>query len=113
MRITAAGLQGIPGPLRESAEALGLSSQARLTKIYLPMALPMILAGIKTSAVINVGTATIAALIGAGGLGKPIISGLALNDNNEILWGAVPAAILALVVQFLFDRLEKSVKRGG
>lgn len=113
VRNTASGLVGIPGPLRESAEALGLSPTARLTKVYLPMALPTILAGVKTSAVINVGTATLAALIGAGGLGEPIVSGLALNDAPTILRGAVPAAVLAVVVQVAFDGLEKLVVPRG
>jgi osmoprotectant transport system permease protein len=113
IRNTAAGLQGIPVGLRESAEALGLSPGARMSKIYLPLALPMILAGIKTSAVINVGTATIAALIGAESLGQPIITGLSLNDNNLILQGAIPAAVLALLVQFAFDLLERAVVSRG
>jgi osmoprotectant transport system permease protein len=113
IRNTAAGLQGIPIGIRESAEALGLSPGARMTKVYLPMALPLILAGIKTSAVINVGTATIAALIGAEGLGQPIIQGLSLNDNNVILQGAIPAAVLALLVQFAFDGLERVVVPRG
>jgi osmoprotectant transport system permease protein len=113
IRNTAAGLQGIPPGLRESAEALGLPSSVRLRKIYLPMALPTILAGIKTSAVINVGTATIAALIGAEGLGEPILQGLTVNDPKTILWGAIPAALLSLVVQFAFDGLEKVVVPRG
>ena len=107
VRNTATGLQDIPGGIRESAAALGLSPRAQLTKIYLPIASRNILAGIKTSAVINVGTATIAALIGAGGLGEPIVSGLSLNDNHTILQGAIPAAILALLVQFAFDLLDR------
>ena len=107
VRNTATGLQDIPRGLRESAVALGLSSRARLWQIYLPMASRSILAGIKTSAVINVGTATLAALIGAGGLGEPIISGLDLNDHTTILQGAIPAAILALLVQWLFDLLDR------
>ena len=107
VRNTAAGLAGIPAPLRESATALGLEPIARLQKVYLPMAWPTMLAGIKTSAVINVGTATLAALIGAGGLGEPIVSGLALNDTPTILRGAIPAAILALAVQFGFDLVER------
>ena len=106
VRNTATGLQDIPRALRESATALGLSSRARLWQIYLPMASRSILAGIKTSAVINVGTATLAALIGAGGLGEPIISGLDLNDHATILQGAIPAAILALLVQWFFDLLD-------
>ena len=107
VRNTATGLQDIPRALRESAIALGLSSAARLWQIHLPMASRSILAGIKTSAVINVGTATLAALIGAGGLGEPILSGLNLNDHATILQGAIPAAILALLVQSLFDFLDR------
>jgi osmoprotectant transport system permease protein len=106
VRNTATGLQDIPWALRESAVALGLSSTARLWQIYLPMASRSILAGIKTSAVINVGTATLAALIGAGGLGEPILSGLSLNDHATILQGAIPAAVLALLVQWMFDLLD-------
>ena len=102
VRNTAAGLQDIPAWIRESAEALGLPPRTRLARVYLPMASRTILAGIKTSAVIAVGTATLAALIGAGGLGEPIISGLNLNDHATILQGAVPAALLALLVEGLF-----------
>jgi osmoprotectant transport system permease protein len=107
VRNTATGLQDIPRALRESAIALGLSPAAQLWQIHLPMASRSILAGIKTSAVINVGTATLAALIGAGGLGEPILSGLNLNDHGTILQGAIPAAILALLVQSLFDLLDR------
>lgn len=109
VRNTATGLQDIPLPLRESAAALGLPPSAQLTKVFLPMASRTILAGIKTSAIINVGTATLAALIGAGGLGEPIISGLNLNDNATILQGAVPAAVLALLVQIGFDFLDRLI----
>jgi len=107
VRNTASGLQDIPRSLRESAIALGLSPIARLWEIYLPMASRSILSGIKTSAVINVGTATLAALIGAGGLGEPILSGLNLNDHVTILEGAIPAAVLALLVQWIFDLLDR------
>jgi osmoprotectant transport system permease protein len=107
VRNTASGLQDIPRSLRESAVALGLSPFTRLWEIYLPMASRSILSGIKTSAVINVGTATLAALIGAGGLGEPILSGLNLNDHVTILEGAIPAALLALVVQWFFDVLDR------
>jgi osmoprotectant transport system permease protein len=107
VRNTASGLQDIPRSLRESAVALGLNPMARLWQIYLPMASRSILSGIKTSAVINVGTATLAALIGAGGLGEPILSGLNLNDHVTILEGAIPAALLALIVQWLFDLLDR------
>jgi osmoprotectant transport system permease protein len=107
VRNTATGLQDIPRSLRESAVALGLNPFVRLWEIYLPMASRSILSGIKTSAVINVGTATLAALIGAGGLGEPILSGLNLNDHVTILEGAIPAAVLALLVQWLFDLLDR------
>jgi len=107
VRNTATGLQDLPQSIRDSATALGLEPGARLRKIYLPMASRSILGGIKTSAVINVGTATLAALIGAGGLGEPILSGLNLNDHATILQGAIPAAVLALLVQWSFDLLDR------
>jgi len=107
VRNTATGLQDIAQPIRESAIALGLEPAARLWKIYLPIASRSILGGIKTSAVINIGTATLAALIGAGGLGEPILSGLNLNDHVTILQGAIPAAVLALLVQWSFDLLDR------
>jgi osmoprotectant transport system permease protein len=107
VRNTATGLQDISQSIRDSATALGLEPGARLRKIYLPIASRSILGGIKTSAVINVGTATLAALIGAGGLGEPILSGLNLNDHATILQGAIPAAVLALLVQWFFDLLDR------
>jgi osmoprotectant transport system permease protein len=109
VRNTYTGLATIPPPLAESAEALGLPARARLFRVFLPMASPSIMAGIKTSAVINVGTATLAALIGAGGLGEPILSGITLRDNSLVLQGAIPAAALALVVQWGFDLLDRVV----
>jgi osmoprotectant transport system substrate-binding protein/osmoprotectant transport system permease protein len=109
VRNTVTGLAGIPGGLIESADVLGLSSSARLLKIELPLASPSIVAGIQTSAVINVGTATLGALIGAGGLGQPILTGIRLDDLALILEGAVPAALLALLVQALFAALGRLV----
>jgi osmoprotectant transport system permease protein len=106
-RNTAAGIEGIPPPLAESAAALGLSPGARLFRVELPLASRTILAGIKTSAVINVGTATLAAFIGAGGFGAPISAGLNLNDNVLILQGAIPAALLALAVEGIFAGLDR------
>lgn len=106
---TAVGLRDIPQPLRESAAALGLEPFAQLLDIYLPLASGAILAGIRTSAVINVGTATLAGLIGGGGYGEPIQSGLQLNDNATILQGAIPAAILALLVQFGFTLMDRTL----
>ena len=108
VRNTATGLRDIPTSLRESAEALGLPPRVRLVRIELPMASRAILAGIKTAAVINVGTATIGALIGAGGFGQPILTGIRLDDRSMILFeGAIPAAVLALAVQGTFDLAER------
>lgn len=106
VRGTVTGLREIPGHLKESAIVLGLPPRARLWLVELPMASRSILSGIKTAAVINVGTATIGALIGAGGYGEPILTGLRLADIGLILQGAVPAALLALLVQGLFELLE-------
>ncbi len=108
-RNTAAGIEGIPPALAEAAAALGLSSRARLFRVELPLASRTILAGIKTSAVINVGTATLAAFIGAGGFGAAISTGLNLNDTDLILEGAIPAALLALAAEGLFAGLERVV----
>jgi len=106
VRNTHSGIKDIPAPVMESAQALGLSAFAQLRLIELPMASRSILAGIKTSAVINVGTAALGALIGAGGYGQPILTGIRLDDTGLILQGAVPAAVLALLVQWLFDLSE-------
>ena len=107
VRNTASGLSSIPASIRDSAQALGLPSLARLRLIELPMASPAVLAGIKTSAVINVGTATLGALVGAGGYGQPILTGIRLDAMGLILEGAVPAAALALLVQVSFALLER------
>lgn len=109
VRNTYVGLTTIPPALTESADALGLPPLAQLFRVRLPLASPSIMAGIKTSAVINVGTATLAALIGAGGLGEPILRGISLVDSHLILQGAVPAALLALLVQGAFDLLDRLV----
>jgi osmoprotectant transport system permease protein len=108
VRNTHSGLEGIRPGMRQAALALGLSARDRMLSIELPLAAPTILAGVKTSAVINVGTATIAAFIGAGGYGERIVQGLALNDNALLVAGAVPAAVLALVAQGGFELLERS-----
>ena len=107
VRNTHAGLTGISRGMRQAAMALGLRARERVRLIELPLAAPSILAGIKTSAVINVGTATIAAFIGAGGYGERIAAGLALNDNVTLLAGAIPAAALALIVQAVFEIAER------
>jgi osmoprotectant transport system permease protein len=103
VRNTYAGLTGIAGELQEAAEALGVSPLTRLWRIELPLASPSILAGIQTSAVICVGTATLGALVGAGGFGQPILTGIRLDNVGLLLEGAVPAALLALLVQALFE----------
>lgn len=104
---TAAGIRGIPQSIAESAEALGLSPMFRLCRIDLPLASRSILTGIKTSAIIAIGTATLGALIGAGGFGQPIQTGLQMNDHREILFGAIPAAMMALVAQGAFELAER------
>ncbi|MGD2052652.1 MAG: glycine betaine ABC transporter substrate-binding protein, partial [Gammaproteobacteria bacterium] len=109
IRNTHAGLKDIPPAIIESAQALGLPPRARLRIVELPLATRSILAGIKTSAVINVGTATLGALIGAGGYGQPILTGIRLDDVSLILQGAVPAAVLALLVQGLFELVERGL----
>ena len=107
VRNTHAGLTSIPTDLVDSASALGLPTSARLRLVDLPLSVPAILAGIKTAAVINVGTATLGALIGAGGYGQPILTGIRLDDVGLILEGAVPAALLALLVQGGFELTER------
>jgi osmoprotectant transport system permease protein len=106
-RNTYTGLTGLALDLRESAEALGLPPLARLRLLELPLAAPSILAGIKTAAVINVGTATLGALIGAGGYGQPILSGIRLADVGLLFEGALPAAALALATQGAFELAER------
>ena len=107
VRNTHAGMAGVGKGMRQAASALGLKPVDQLLLIELPLAAPSILAGIKTSAVIGVGTATIAAFIGAGGYGERIAQGLALNDNATLLAGAIPAAALALMIQGLFELVER------
>ena len=113
IRNTFAGLRDIPPQIIESAQALGLPSRARLRIVELPLATRAILAGIKTSAVINVGTATLGALIGAGGYGQPILTGIRLDNTALILQGAIPAAVLALLVQGIFELVERGLLPRG
>jgi osmoprotectant transport system permease protein len=113
VRNTYMGLNEIPPNIHESALALGLPAGARLRLVELPMASRSILAGIKTAGVINVGTATIGALIGAGGYGQPILTGIRLDDMSLILQGAIPAALLALIVQGLFGLIERRMVPKG
>jgi osmoprotectant transport system permease protein len=107
LRNTVTALTTVDPVIRRVATAIGLSWFEQLRHVYLPLSLPSILAGIRTAAVISIGTATLAAFIGAGGLGDPIVTGLALNDPRLILQGAVPAAILAIVTEVVFEGIEK------
>ena len=113
VRNTEAGLAGVTRTLRDSASALGLTAWQRLRLVELPLAAPTMLAGIKISAVVNVGTATIAAFIGAGGYGERIVAGLAVNDHALLLAGAAPAAAMALLVQWLFEYLDRLLAPPG
>ncbi len=106
LRNTFTGLRDVDPLLIDTATALGLSERDLLLRIQLPLATRTIMAGIRTAAVVTVGFATLAAFIGAGGLGEPIIAGLSLNDTHLILTGALPAAALALLTDFLLGRLE-------
>ncbi len=111
VRNTHAGLTGIPTTLRESAEALGLTPWAVLWRVELPLAAPTILAGVRTAAVINVGTATLGGFIGAGGYGRPILRGIDKFDVPLMLEGAIPAALLALMIEGLFGLIERVIAR--
>ena len=107
LRNTITALITIDPLLKRVAEAIGLTRWEQLRHVLLPMALPNILAGVRTAAIISIGTATLAAFIGAGGLGEPIVTGLALNDTSLILQGAIPAACLAILVELFFELLER------
>lgn len=113
VRNTFVGLHEIPPHVRESAAALGLPASVRLWRIELPIASRMILSGIKTAVVINIGFATLGALIGAGGYGQPILTGIRRDELSLILQGAIPAAVLALVAQALFELAERLVVPKG
>ena len=110
VRNACTGMEGVPPGLKQAAAALGLKPAQRLLHIELPLAAPVILAGVKTAAVMSVGTATIAAFIGAGGYGERITTGLALNDHDLLLAGAIPAAALALITQAVFELLERAAQ---
>jgi osmoprotectant transport system permease protein len=111
VRNTHTGLGEVPAGLTQAARALGMSRRQTLRLVQLPLAAPVLMAGVKTAAVINVGTATMAAFVGAGGFGERIVAGLAVNDSATMLAGALPAAALALLVQAGFDWAERRVRR--
>jgi osmoprotectant transport system permease protein len=112
VRNTHAGLRSVSGEMAQAALSLGLTTRQALGYVQLPLAMPTLVAGIKTAAVINVGTATMAAFIGAGGFGERIVAGLAVNDSDVMLAGALPAAALALLVQLGFDLAERWAGHG-
>jgi osmoprotectant transport system permease protein len=113
VRNTYTGVRDADPSAVASARALGMTELQLLGYVRLPLAAPVIMAGVRTAAVINVGTATLAAFIGAGGLGDPIVSGLALTDTRMILSGAIPAALLALAVDALLGLAERRVTPKG
>lgn len=110
---TYTGITGIDPKLLEAASGIGLSKTQQLLRIQLPLALPFIMAGIRISAVTAVGTVTIAAFAGAGGLGWMINMGLNANDANLVLLGAIPACLLALAVDFVLGKVEKAITPEG
>jgi len=111
VRNTCTGLAEVPAGLTMAATALGLSRRDTLLRIELPLALPTVISGVRTATVICVGTATLAAFIGAGGYGERIVTGLALNDNTLMLAGALPSALLALLCEALFEGIERRLVR--
>jgi osmoprotectant transport system permease protein len=113
LRNTYTGIRDAGPEAVDAALALGMTPLQVLGHVRLPLAAPVIMAGIRTAGVINVGTATLAAFIGAGGLGDPIVSGLALADTGMILSGAIPAAILALAVDAALGILERRLRPAG
>jgi osmoprotectant transport system permease protein len=104
------GLEQVDRTLIQAANGLGMTSLQRLIKIELPLTLEFILAGVKTSFIINIAAATVGAVVGAGGLGMPIVSGIRTNDSMMILKGAIPVALIALLANQLFARLERLFK---
>ncbi|MDM0105944.1 glycine betaine ABC transporter substrate-binding protein [Variovorax sp. J22R24] len=111
MRNTVTGLAEVPAGLRQAGTALGMTGAQSLRVVTLPLALPTLLAGVRTATTIAIGTATIAAFIGAGGFGERIVTGLALNDRELLVAGAVPAAVLALMSEALFETIEFVMRR--
>jgi len=113
VRNTFTGVRDADPAAVSAARALGMTDAQILRDVRLPLAAPVIMAGIRTAAVINVGTATLAAFIGAGGLGEPIVAGLALSDTRMVLSGAIPAALLALLVDGALALVERWTRPGG
>ena len=113
LRNTYTGVRDAPLDAVQAASALGMTDAQVLKRVRVPLAVPVILAGVRTSAVLTVGTATLAAFIGAGGLGVPIVAGLQLADTTRILSGALPAAALALIVDQGLAGVERLLRPRG
>lgn len=110
VRNTIAGINDVEDEIIEAARGMGMTSFQVLYKIELPLALPIIIAGIQTAAVISVGTAVISNLIGAGGLGQLIFTGLVRFDTQKILLGSILSAIIAIIIDRIFDLIEKMLQ---
>ncbi len=110
---TFTGVRTVDPAHLENARAFGLTRPQILFRIVLPLASPTVLAGIKNATIVSIGTATLAALVGAGGYGAPIVSGLSLNDVPTILTGAIPAALMALIAYGLFELLGRLLIPSG
>lgn len=106
-RSTVTAMIAIPPGYRQVAAAMAMTRWQELRHVLMPLAMPHVLAGVRTAAIISIGTATLAAFIGAGGLGDPIVTGLALNDSTLILQGAIPAACLAILTELMFGGIER------
>lgn len=109
VRNTLEGLAALPREVLEAASGMGYSPLQRLLRVEIPLALPVILSGIRTSAVLILATATVAPLIGGGGLGVPIVAGLAVNNQAFVTEGAVAVALLAVLLDWTFARLEAAL----
>ena len=110
IRNTVAGISGVDAPVREAARGMGMTESQILMKVEIPLAFSTILAGVRVATVLTIGIATIAAAVGAGGLGEFIFRGLAMVNNQLILAGAIPAAALALAADFLLGILERRLR---
>ncbi|MCR4427209.1 MAG: ABC transporter permease [Firmicutes bacterium] len=113
LRNTYTGLKSVDPFMKKAARGMGMTDFQCLVMVELPIAIPVILAGIRTSTIISIGTGTLAAFVGAGGLGHFIVTGLRMVRDHIILAGAVPAAVMALLVDFLLNRVEKWITPRG
>lgn len=113
IRNTVAGITGVDPAVREAARGMGMTDRQILWKVELPLSMPTVIAGVRVATVLTIGIATIAAAVGAGGLGEFIFRGLAMVNNQLILAGAVPAAVLALAADFLLGVLERRLRPAG